>query len=285
MAKLKYGIVGHPVKHSLSPAMQTAAFKEAGLDAEYVLYDIPPGGLADFLGSLKNIRISGVNVTIPHKIRAKEYLERNGSLDPVAEKLGAVNTIKVSGEDGSLRGYNTDGPGFYSSLVEDLKFAPEGKRVFILGAGGAAKAVAMYLGDSPARISVFDIDAARTNSLREHYVKYFDPDRIEVLSDRKRLKDAIGESDLLVNATPVGMDDADPSPVDKGLLHGGLYVYDLVYNRPCTRLVKEAGSMNLRAVTGAGMLLYQGAIAFEIWTGRKAPVEVMRRTLLKSLGN
>ena len=116
-----------------------------------------------------------------------------------------------------------------------------------------------------------------------HFGQYFEPKRLNIISDKKFIASAIGECDLLVNATPVGMSESDPSPVDKGLLRQGQYVYDLVYNRPYTRLVREANSMKLHAVTGAGMLLYQGAIAFEAWTGRKAPVEVMRRALRKSL--
>lgn len=281
MAKLTYGIVGHPVKHSLSPAMQNEAFKASGIDGEYLLYDVAPGDLDDFFGSLKKSGISGLNVTIPYKIKAREYLERNGSLDPTAERLGAVNTIKISDE--GLRGFNTDGPGFYRSLVEDLRFEPEGKRVFVLGGGGAAKAIVMYLGNSPSRITVFDIDKSRTDGLREHYKKYFDEKRLGVISGQGGIKAALGESDLLVNATPVGMEESDPSPVDKSFLHPGLYVYDLVYNRPYTRLVKEANSMKVHAVTGLGMLLYQGAIAFEIWTGIKAPVSVMRRALREEL--
>lgn len=285
MAKLKYGIAGHPVRHSLSPAMQLAAFAESGIDADYSLYDISPRGLEEFLDGLARDGISGLNVTIPHKIKAKEYLERRGSLDPVAEKLGAVNTIKVSDAGGKPRGYNTDGPGFYRSLVEDLKFEPEGKKIFVLGAGGAAKAVIMYLGNAPARISVFDTDASRTASLGEHFGRYFDRKRLDIVPGAQAVPDAIGESALLINATPVGMSESDPSPVGKDLLHKGLYVYDLVYNRPYTQLVRDANSLKLHAVTGAGMLLYQGAGAFEIWTGRKAPVEVMKRALRRSLAS
>lgn len=283
MAKLKYGIVGHPVKHSLSPAMQNEAFRDSGIDAEYDLYDIGPGHLDEFLGSLAAAGISGVNITIPHKIRAKEYIELHGSLDDTARRLGAVNTVKVT-PDG-LAGFNTDGPGFYRSLVEDLKFEPEGKKVFLLGAGGAAKAIAMYLGNGPSRIYVYDVDDAKTSGLREHYIKYYDVKRLATVSGAAGMRSALAESGLLINATPIGMNEADPSPVNKELLHKGLFVYDLVYNRPYTRLVKEANSMKLHAVTGAGMLLYQGAASFEIWTGRKAPVGVMRRALNRSLGS
>ena len=280
MGKLIYGIIGHPVKHSLSPAMHNAAFKSLGMDAEYLLFDVDPDALEDFLKGLPKKRIKGLNITIPHKIKAKEYLERSGSLDENAKRLGAINTIKSVND--SLCGFNTDGPGFYRSLVEDLGFEPEGKNVFVLGSGGAARAVVMYLGSGPKKIFVSDVDAAKMKELKSHYGKYYDESRL-MLIEGADLKKALGESDLLVNATPVGMGQADPSPVDKSLLHHGLYIYDLVYNKPYTQLVKEAKGQKLHAVTGLGMLLYQGAISFEIWTGEKAPLSVMGRALREAL--
>lgn len=281
MVKQKYGLIGHPVKHSLSPAMQNAAFTALGIDAEYLLYDVEPEKLEGFLKDARSGNISGFNVTIPHKIKTKEYLERKGSLDENARRLGAVNTIKVC-EDGKLCGYNTDGPGFYRSLVEDLRFEPEGKDIFVLGAGGAANAVVMYLGNGPKNIFISDLDKVKTDNLCAHYKKYFDGNRLAVV-DEKSFKDALKKSDLFINTTPVGMKESDPSPIDVSLLHHGLYVYDLVYNRPSTELVKKATSLKLHATTGLGMLLHQGAIAFEIWTGAKAPVAIMKKALKEAL--
>ena len=282
MTKQKYGLIGHPVKHSLSPAMQNAAFYALGIDAEYLLYDIEPEKLEDFLKNARANNISGLNITIPHKIKTKEYLERKGALDDNARRLGAVNTIKVC-EDGSVCGYNTDGPGFYRSLVEELKFEPEGKNVFVLGAGGAARAVIMYLGNGPKKIFVSDIDKIKTDDLEAHYKKYFDDKRLEIVTGGG-FKERLKQCELLINATPIGMKEPDPSPVAPELLHYGLYVYDLVYNRPSTELVKKANSLKLHAVTGLGMLLYQGAIAFEIWTSAKAPIGVMKKALKEALG-
>ena len=262
--------------------MQNAAFKALGIDAEYLLYDVRQEGLEEFLRAVPAKGIAGLNVTIPHKIRAKEYCERAGSLDDGAARLGAVNTI-VTGADGRLKGFNTDGPGFYRSLVEDLKFEPEGRTVFVFGAGGAAKAVVMYLGSGPARISVFDIDAGKVEALRDQYARFYDAGRLDAITDEHKVKAALGRAELLVNATPIGMRQTDPSPVGKNLLHAGLRVYDLVYNRPATQLVKEAGALKLHAVTGLGMLLYQGAIAFELWTGKKAPLAVMRQALKEAI--
>ncbi|MBI4974464.1 MAG: shikimate dehydrogenase [Candidatus Omnitrophica bacterium] len=281
MAKKIYGIVGHPVSHSLSPAMQNAAFKALGMDAEYQIFDITPEDLEDFLKGIAEREISGLNVTIPHKIKAKDYIERYGSLDENAKRLGAVNTIKVI--DGTLEGYNTDGPGFYRSLVEDLKFEPEGRNVLVLGAGGASMAIIMYLGNGPKEIAVMDIDDKKCEALKDHFKIYYDEKRLDIVR-REELKEALEKAELLINATPVGMKKDDPSPIDAIFLRPGLYVYDLVYNQPMTRLMKDAKERKVHAVAGTGMLLYQGTIAFEIWTGQKAPVAVMRRALKKGIG-
>ena len=280
MEKKLYGIIGYPVKHSLSPAMQNAAFGALGVEAEYSVYEVAPAGLDAFLLELPSKGIVGLNITIPHKIAAKEYVEKHGILDENARRLGAINTIKVI--DGKPNGFNTDGAGFYRSLVEDLKFEPEGKRIFILGAGGAATAIAMYLGNGPKTIAVTDVDGARPGDLKSHYRKFYDEKRFRTVEPADAAK-AISESDLLINATPVGMKESDPLPVDAAALHPGLYVYDIIYNLPATNLVREATKRRLHAVTGLGMLLYQGVIAFEIWTGRKAPVGVMRKALREAI--
>jgi len=283
MTKMIYGVLGHPIGHSLSPAMQNAAFRAAAIDAEYGVYDVAPEGLANFLSDLHKKSISGLNVTIPHKIKAKEFVERYGIIDGAAKKLGAINTIKVA-SSGKLCGFNTDGPGFYRSLIEDLKFEPEGKTVFVLGSGGAATAVAMYLGNGPKKIFISDVDKTKSAALKKHYDEHYDSSKISIV-DPEHVKDALNMSDLLVNATPMGMKDGDPSPVAKDMLHKGLRVYDLVYNRPATELVMDATRLKLHAATGLGMLLYQGAIAFEIWTGKQAPVTVMKKALKEALKN
>ncbi len=280
MAKLTYGLIGHPVEHSLSPAMQNAAFNALKIDAEYKLFDVEPSDLQRFLKDLAKDNIAGVNVTIPHKIKVKEFIEANGVLNEHAEKLGAVNTIKVSG--GKLVGFNTDGPGFYRSLVEDLKFEPEGKKIFVLGSGGAARAIVMYLGNGPKEIFVTDIADHAVDELRRHFEKYYDHRRFKAVY-KNNFKESLDAADLLVQATPLGMHDGDPSPIDPALLHPGLRIYDLVYNRPATKLVEEASRMKLHAITGLGMLLCQGAIAFELWTAKKAPLEVMRKALKEAL--
>ena len=262
--------------------MQGAAFDALKIDAEYLLYDIAPEDVDEFLKAAPSKGIKGLNVTIPHKIKAKEYIEKNGTLDETAKKLGAVNTIKV-GDDGRLCGYNTDGPGFYRSLVEDLKFEPEGKNIFVLGAGGASTAIVMYLGNAPKSIRVSDIDNKKLDELQKHYEKHYGRNKLFIVSGN--IGEALAGSDLLVNTTPVGLKADDPSPINKSLLRPGLRVYDLIYNRPVTQLVKEANQSKAHAVTGLGMFLYQGTIAFEIWTDKKAPVAVMRKALRDAIRN
>ncbi|MDP3730250.1 MAG: shikimate dehydrogenase [Candidatus Omnitrophota bacterium] len=280
MAKLTYGLIGHPVGHSLSPAMQNAAFNALKIDAEYKLFDVEPAGLQRLLGGLVKNNIAGVNVTVPHKVKTWDFIRANGILNEHAEKLGAVNTIKVTG--GKLLGFNTDGPGFYRSLVEDLKFEPEGKNIFVLGAGGAARAIVMYLGNGPREMFVADIDDCMVEELRRRFEKYYDHRRFKVVR-KNDFKESLDQSDLLVQATPLGMHDGDPSPIDPELLHSGLRIYDLVYNMPATKLVEEASRRKMHAMTGLGMLLYQGAIAFELWTTKKAPIDVMRKALKEAL--
>ena len=279
MLQAKYCLIGYPVKHSLSPAMHNAAFAYHGVEAEYTLREVPPEELDRFLSEAAG-RYSGLNVTIPHKFAAKSYIEKHGTIDANAARLGAVNTIKS--DSGKLCGYNTDGPGFYRSLVTDLGCEPEGKTVFVLGAGGAASAVVMYLGNGPKKILVADTDTGRVDKLIRHFSGFYDSKRIESV-EMTRIGQAISGAGLFINATPIGMKEGDPSPIDTGALARGTYVYDLVYNRPKTALVKEALRAKLHAVTGLGMLLHQGAIAFEIWTGLEAPLSVMKAALLGAL--
>ncbi len=278
----KYGLIGYPVKHSLSPAMQNAAFRSYGIEARYDLYEVDPDRLEPFLRNAGRDGLTGFNVTIPHKINVKDYIEAHGILDDDAKRLGAVNTVKVEGK--KLRGSNTDGPGFNRSLVNDLGFDVTDKTVIVFGAGGASRAVVMNLGNRPKKIYITDVDSKKALELATHYRAYYDEKRLHCVFSHD-ISSVIKEAELLINATPIGMKDGDPMPLDKDLLHDKLAVYDLVYNRPETALVHEALKRKLKAVTGLGMLLYQGAIAFEIWTGKEAPVDIMREALNNALKN
>ncbi len=292
-----YGLIGYPVKHSLSKIMQEAAFKACNINAEYRLIPVKPEELEDFLLNDKKVSdisgnpisiqdLSGFNITVPHKVQAIKKNPIIRIVDTNVILVGAVNTVKINKDDEKLDYYNTDVKGFIDSLREDLKFNPDGKHVFIFGCGGASRAVIAGLlpkeGFRVKKIFLYDIHREAIASIKEHF-KSFDwiAERLEPVNE-DAISDKIKDCDLLVNASPVGMEEGDSSPVDRKLLHKDLYVYDVVYNRK-TQLIKDAESAGLNARGGLGMLLYQGALGFEIWTGQKAPVEVMRKALEEAM--
>ncbi len=268
-----YGVIGWPVKHSLSPAMHNAAFKELGIEAEYKLFEVRPEDLGNFIHSISKESICGLNVTIPYKEIVITFLDKISS---EAGLIGAVNTVKVS--DNKLEGYNTDGEGFLRHLTEDLGFKPEGKNIAIIGAGGAARAVSVYLGkEKPKRISIYDIDKARLEALFGHLKENFN--NIEFKSANSIEELDIEDCSLLINATPIGMKASDPCLVDGKFIHKGILVYDLIYNPKETKLLELGKQKGAVVSNGLGMLLYQGAAAFELWTDKKAPIEIMREAL------
>lgn len=296
-----YGLIGYPVKHSLSAAMHNAAFRELGINAEYRLFEVKPEKLKDFLQ--ENIRVPdtkgeyfnswdivGFNITIPHKVRALELglLIENVTTRQDLKVLvaGAINTVKR--DSGRWQYTNTDIVGFMRSLHEDLKFNSEGKNIFLFGCGGTGRAVIAGLTQEGAgikKIYVYDTSQAAADSASRHFSKFKDViNKLEFVS-REEIPQKIKDSQLLINASPIGMKEADASIIDKNWLHPGLSVYDVVYNRE-TQLIKDATSRGLNAVGGQGMLLYQGVAAFEFWfPGQKEQVEVMRKALTEAMEN
>lgn len=300
-----YGLIGYPVKHSLSKVMQEAAFRERAIQAEYRLFEVAPRDLEGFLsGNMEVIDtrgkaftvkdLSGFNITIPHKIKAKEILEQrfpsilNGlaKQDAYYIKLSnAINTVK--NDSGRLKYWNTDAIGFIKALNEDLKIDLKGKNALIVGCGGAGMAVVSALSWKNAglgKIYINDINKEAIARAEKHFrslPQY--PDNLDILLafvQKEELGGIIKDSGLLINGSPVGMKEGDPSIIDKSWLHPGLYVYDVVYNRQ-TQLIKDAKEVlgSSQASGGLGMLLYQGAAAFELWTGENAPVRIMRKAL------
>ena len=275
-----YGLIGYPVKHSLSAFMHNAAFKALGINAEYRLFEIMPGAVGDFLRQLKAHNISGVNVTIPYKEEVLPLIDGYKSFE--ARRTGAVNTIRVE-KDGKLSGFNTDAPGFGMSLKE-LEFNPSGKRISLIGAGGAAKAVSIQLAKSkPKLLSIYDVDLTKVERLSDNIKKHF-PDCKLYLARRIEELD-IKKADLLVNATPIGMKPDDPILVKKEDMHSGLLVYDLIYNPSETKLLRLAKEKGARVSNGLRMLLYQGMLAFTCWTGKRAPKDIMHKALLEGLNS
>jgi shikimate dehydrogenase len=304
--KSVYGLIGYPVTHSLSPAMHNAAFASLKIDAEYRLFEVSPEQLKSFLkedievkdvagNAYSSQRIAGFNITIPHKVRAREILLPGGfgleankykEQDHYVYLSGAINTVKRT--EGKFLYRNTDAPGFMRSLKEDLHFESRGKNVLIFGCGGAGRAIIAALTWKSAgakKIYAYDPNKAAVESARIHFERFRKADslnaELEFLS-QEQISEKIDDSDLLVNASPVGMKEGDGSIIDDGLLHGRLSVYDVVYNRE-TQLIRDAKSLGLPAADGLGMLLYQGALAFTFWTGEDAPVGVMHRALKEGI--
>jgi shikimate dehydrogenase len=273
-----YGIIGDPVGHSVSPAMHTAAFKRLGLDCQYVPFRVEREKLRAAVEGLKALNVSGFNVTIPHKVAIMRYLDE---LDTLAENLGAVNCVVNQG--GYLKGYNTDAGGFLRALVA-AGFNPTKKSVAILGSGGAGRAIAFILADKGADLVIFNRHVEAAYEIAEGLSGKFRREIRALKLSPTNLKAGLDRVDLLINATSLGMvPAAGVSPVPAGLMRKDLAVFDLVYNPLRTRLLEDASRKGAKAIGGLEMLVHQGAVAFELWTGQKAPLATMRRAALAAL--
>lgn len=273
-------LIGDPVAHTMSPAMHNAAFKKMGLDFIYVAFRVRPGNLKQAIAGLRALNISGFNVTIPHKVAVIPMVD---GLDPMAEKIGAVNT--VVNNNGVLMGYNTDAEGFLRALTGG-GVKPEGKNIVIIGAGGAARAIAYILAREGARLTILNrkLELEWAGDIAALIKAEFGAEAKVMELVPAQLRAALKEADILVNATSVGMSpDAEKTPVPAALLKKGLVVFDVVYNPLKTRLLKEAEAAGCRTISGIDMLAWQGASAFEKWTGQAAPVALMRREAVKML--
>lgn len=272
-----YGIFGHPVSQSLSPAMHNAAFRHLGLDCVYLAFDVDPRNVDQAVGSIKVLGLCGINVTIPHKQSVMAGLDE---IAPEASMVGAVNTIV--NENGKLKGYNTDVSGVLRALESELEFCPPGKNVFIVGAGGASRAVIVAMCTGGARsVAVANRTYLKAQELSEEFSPHFSDIRFSAapLDDSGRVSELMEQADIVINCSSAGMGDIEPLSLPLDLLGQNCVVYDLVYKPPVTPLVRDSRALGLRAESGLGMLLYQGVDAFEIWTGKDAPVEVMRDAL------
>ena len=274
------GLIGDPVEHTMSPVMHNAAFRQMGIDYLYVPFRVKQGELAKAIEGVRALNIRGLNVTIPHKVAVIPFLDK---LDPLAEKIGAVNTIV--NDDGVLRGYNTDGTGFLQTLLEE-KIEPQGKNIIILGAGGAARAISLSLADRGTQLVILnrllELDWAKELASRISQIFTTEVEALEL--NRENLSGVLGKADILVNATSVGMTpNIDETLVTSDLLKPGLIVFDIVYNPIKTRLLREAEASGAKTISGIDMLIWQGVLAFEKWTGLKAPVKLMRQEIIKVL--
>lgn len=263
------GLFGYPVEHTLSPLMHNAAFEHLGLDYCYLPFRVATDDLGQAVDAIRALNLAGVNVTVPHKESVMRYLDH---IDTEASFIGAVNT--VVNDDGRLSGFNTDGRGFMASLAE-AGISTEGKQILIVGTGGACRAIGYYLSEKGAALSLFDLDREKAkrltgdlSAIRENVVVVEEP--VDP-----------GRFDVVINATPLGLKKDDPLPMDVSRLGPGHTVCDLIYRR--TPLLKAAAERGCRTLDGLGMLLWQGILAFELWTKTSPPVEVMRSALLKGM--
>jgi shikimate dehydrogenase len=272
------GLIGDPVAHSVSPGMQNAVFTALGLDFIYIPFKVDKDHVPDAIKGMKALHLRGLNVTIPHKVSVMHYLDK---IDSLAQKIGAVNTIV--NDDGILTGYNTDAEGFIRPLL-DRKIPLTGKKVLIIGAGGAARAVSFALMEQKAQIIIINRSLEKATELAQQLNSYFLTTITAFALNQENLVKILPSVEMLVNTTSIGMEnDPEKTPIPGRLLTKNLIVYDIVYNPLQTRLLKEAGIAGAITIPGIEMLAWQGALAFEKWTGQKAPMEIMKNSAIRQL--
>jgi shikimate dehydrogenase len=273
------GVIGDPVEHSCSPPMHNAAFREMGMDYVYVPYHVKPEQIPAAVEGFKALNVAGINVTLPHK---KTVLPLMDSVSQEAELIGAVNTMVF--RDGMVEGHNTDAPGFIASLQEEGIDDIKGMNVVVLGAGGSAHAVVVGLALAEVdRITIANRTHSKAVLLAETIKEKAGIPVEGIPLDDRRLPEHISQSDLLVSTITAGMDPSIPLVIDPDWLHEDLAVCDIVYIPPETNLLKAAAERGLRTIGGMGMLVHQGAISFQLWTGMQPSVETMRQALVRAL--
>jgi shikimate dehydrogenase len=283
-------VYGFPIRHSASPAMHNAAFAKLGLNWRYLAFEVHPDNLRAAIAGAKAMQFSGLNLTVPHKLLAMQIVDE---LDESSKTWGAVNTVRFEARDaagkwqplhhftgsicGEIRtqGFNTDSDGIARSLREDLGLKLAGLKVLLVGTGGAGQVAALRLAmEGVAELFVTDYVIAKAEAVAAEIRKRYP--RVKVMVGFPK-----GEVDLLLNATPIGLKAGDPSPLDEKQfsLRQARAVYDMIYKPAETKLLATAKAAGCKTSNGLGMLLHQGAAAFEIWTGKTAPIDVMRRAL------
>ena len=287
-------VLGHPIRHSASPTMHNAGFAALGLDWRYVAFDVTPDRLAAAIAGAAVMKFIGINLTVPHKILAMDLVD---VLDESARQWGAVNTIRFEGQDANgpwrpmrefveappervrSHGFNTDADGLARALREELQFDAPGKKVLVLGAGGAGRTAALKLAaDGVSELHLVNRTRAKAELVGAEIHKRYPS--VNVCSDYPK-----GAVDLVLNATSLGLREADELPFDEREFapDRATAAYDMIYRPAETPFLKAAGAAGCRIANGLGMLLYQGAAALELWTGREAPIDVMREALRRTI--
>lgn len=272
------GVIADPVGHTVSPAMHNAAFEQVGIDYLYVPFQVKKEELGKAIAGMRALNIRGLNVTIPHKVAVIPFLD---DLDDLAQRIGAVNTIV--NDDGVLKGYNTDATGFLRALLE-RGVEPKGKTVSILGAGGASRAISLALAERGSNLIILNRTWDKVKEQADRISQICQREVQALKLDKENLAKALNKADILINTTSVGMSpDIEETPVTADLIKPPVIVFDIVYNPIETRLLREAEAAGAETISGIDMLVWQGALAFEKWTGLKAPVKVMREKAIKAL--
>jgi len=272
------GVIGDPIEHSMSPVMLSAAFKNKGINYVDIPFRVRKEELGKAIEGIKALNIRGLNVTIPHKVAVIRFLDE---IDSLAGKIGAVNTIV--NDNGILKGYNTDATGFLQALRE-RGIEPKGKNVVMLGAGGAARAVSFILTESGSSVVILNRTLDRAKICADRVSQSSQRKVTALKLDGENLASALSKADILVNTTSVGMSPKiNETPVTAGLLKPNLVVCDIVYNPLKTRLLREAEMAGATIINGVDMFVWQGALAFEKWTGLSAPIDLMKREVIKAL--
>ena len=273
---LHFGLLGHPVAHSLSPVMHEASFRALRLEADYRCFDVEPDRLSEQVRRCRDEGFLGLNVTVPHKQAVVELMD---DLDISARRLGAVNTIRFD-PDGKMTGFNTDASGFLADLRASFGVMPMGMRSLVVGCGGAGRAVAIAcaLGGC-AHLALANRTVAKAETVAWEIAALSEPagDRTRVLpSDRSAWVEAARDAELIIQCTTAGLAEGDAPVLPVEAFRRGQYLYDLVYTRAETPTIRTARAGGAWAVNGLGMLVHQGAAAFRIWTGREANLAAMR---------
>jgi shikimate dehydrogenase len=267
-------VLGAPIRHSASPAMHNAAFAVLGLNWRYLAFEVDPKNLRAAIAGAKAMGFAGLNLTVPHKLLAVDMMD---ALDESAKIWGAVNTIRFS--ENVATGFNTDADGLANSLCEDLGLKLRGTKVLLLGAGGAGRTAALKLAwDNVAELFLVNRTPSKAEEIANEIEKRFPSVKVAVGFPK-------ADVDLILNATSLGLKTDDVSPLDEKRfsLKQTRAVYDMIYRPAETALLKAANAAGCQTANGLGMLLHQGAKAFEIWTGRPAPLDVMRRALEQNI--
>jgi shikimate dehydrogenase len=259
-----YAVIGEPIAQSLSPQLHNGLFEETGVDALYLPIAVKSEDLEKLMDGFRLMNFGGFNITKPHKMEIMKYLDH---LDPLAEKIGAVNTVVY--RDGEMVGYNTDGFGFIKSIESKIKIPKDELTILILGCGGAVKSVAMALADwGIKKVIIANRTVAKAEELANQINISWSGKAQAIEMTPEALKKAVDEAAVLVNGTSLGMaDTAQQSPLPKELLKKELLVYDMIYSPAVTQLMKDAKMIGAQTENGLEMLLYQGLLAFELWTG------------------